>query len=154
MDTKATPATNNGLLHYPLVFVDHFSKYVLAAPLKQKVPDEAIAALTDTVWFNVGQPKMILPDYGNEFKADMIKATSRKFKARKTLTTPYNPQGNGLCKVRKKILTPSLLRYVISKWANGRIGRARQFFCTIQKPAKAQAKPRTRSSSGFRTQRG
>ena len=64
-----------------------------------------IAALTDTARFNVGQPEMISLDDGGEFKADVSKATLRKFKAQQRSTSPYNPEGYGPREVANETIT-------------------------------------------------
>ena len=54
MGIQTVPVTNDGLSRYPRVCVGHSRKDVFAAPLELKVSDYVIAALLDTVWFNIG----------------------------------------------------------------------------------------------------
>lgn len=91
-----TVADTSGF-RYALVFVDHFSKFAIVVPTK----DQTAITTAKLFWKHVvqpyGCPKRILSDQGPNFESQLFSELCRLSGIRKSHTTPYHPQGNGVC---------------------------------------------------------
>lgn len=89
------PTTTSGN-RYLLVLIDHFTKWVEACPL----PDQTSATTIEKVfeaWISrYGTPERIHTDQGPNFESNEFATFCRSQRIRKSHSSPYHPQGNGL----------------------------------------------------------
>ncbi|XP_026026956.1 uncharacterized protein LOC113024268 isoform X2 [Astatotilapia calliptera] len=86
--------TNNGH-QYICVFIDYFTKWPQAYPLKSKSAVEVTNCLIKFV-HQFEAPKRILTDQGKEFVNSLNKRVCGLLKIKRSLCSPYHPQTNGL----------------------------------------------------------
>ena len=86
------PKTKEGNV-YLLVITDHFSKWVEAYPIPNQ---EAITAAQKLVDKFLSTPEQLHADTGRQFEAGVILEVCKILRIKKTRTTPYHPQGDGL----------------------------------------------------------
>ncbi len=97
---------------YLLVCVDHLTRYIMLAPLKNKTAEAVAHALVTQVFLKHGTPKVILSDNGLEFKNSVVKEICGQFNVTQAFITPYHPASNGLVeRSNRKIL--EILRPVV-----------------------------------------
>ena len=81
---------------YILGMIDHFSKYPVLIPLKSTDSDTIIEAVFRR-WISVfGIPETLHSDRGANLNSEKIKKLCDNLGIRKTKTTPYFPQGDGV----------------------------------------------------------
>ncbi|CAH8658130.1 unnamed protein product [Dicrocoelium dendriticum] len=113
------PITANGNRHI-LVLVDYFTKWCEAVPIKQ--PDAAtVASAFVNEWVaRYGAPLSLHSDQGAAFESQLMREVCRLLSIRKTRTTPYHPQGNGLVertnRTIKGILQTFIERQQTNRW--------------------------------------
>lgn len=95
MDLVAFPKSKAGNVA-ALVVIDHGSKWMMAAPVKNK-SSITIAKILKTQIFPcmIKIPKTILSDNGLEFKGKETEAVLSEFNIKHLYSSPYYPQGNG-----------------------------------------------------------
>lgn len=94
-DLLALPATPSGHIAC-LVVVDHYTKWVSAAPLKDKRASTVVKALKNHVFPSLlALPQCMLTDNGREFSNDELSDLLGTLGIRHKLTTPYHPASNG-----------------------------------------------------------
>nr|CAH8829254.1 unnamed protein product [Trichobilharzia regenti] len=81
---------------YILVMVDYFTKWCEAVPLQQQDALTIGRAFIDNWVSRFGAPLYLHSDQGAAFESLLISHICNAFGIRKTHTTPYHPQGNGL----------------------------------------------------------
>ncbi|CAH8866152.1 unnamed protein product [Trichobilharzia szidati] len=81
---------------YILVMVDYFTKWCEAVPLQQQDAPTIGRAFVDNWVSRFGAPLYLHSDQGAAFESLLIAHICNAFGIRKTHTTPYHPQGNGL----------------------------------------------------------
>lgn len=80
-----------------LVMTDVFSKFTVAIPTKDQTADTVAKELVRN-WFNhYGVPLRIHSDNGKSFEGQVIAALCRLYGIKKTHTTIYRPESNGIC---------------------------------------------------------
>ena len=111
IDLLQLPTSRQGS-KYLLVCVDHFSRYVVLAPLKDKTAS-AIAHALICKLFNVYQtPRVLLSDNGAEFRNALLHEICSQYNIAQTFITTYHPASNGLVeRANRKIL--DVLRPVV-----------------------------------------
>ena len=90
---------------YLLVMVDHFSRYVVLAP----VPDKSAAAVAHALITHIicpfTTPRVILSDNGLGFRNSLLTELCVQFSIKQTFTVAYHPNSNGLVeRANRKIL--------------------------------------------------
>ena len=85
------PASHQGS-HYALVCVDHFSRFVILAPLENKSTEAVVHALITHVFCLFSTPR----DNGVEFKNHVLEAVCKYFGVTQTFIAAYHPASNGL----------------------------------------------------------
>ena len=81
---------------YVLTMIDHFSRYAVVAPLRTKSSAE-VARAFDASWLSpFGPPESVHSDQGGEFAGTDFSALCRRFSIKRSFTTPYHPQGDGV----------------------------------------------------------
>ena len=99
---------------YLLVCVDHLTRYVMLAPLKDKTAESVAHALVTQVFLKHGTPRVILSDNGAEFRNSLLSEICTQFNVRQAFITAYHPASNGLVeRSNRKIL--DVLRPVVGR---------------------------------------
>jgi hypothetical protein len=78
-----------------LVMEDHFTKYVIAMPVKRSSGENAAFELWDRWVRHVGFPKVLQSDQGPEFESKTFLELLRLMKVVRIHSTAYRPQTNG-----------------------------------------------------------
>ena len=87
-----SPAGNS----YILVTADYFTKWSEAYPLPNMEAVTVAAALTNEMFFRFSPPEALHSDQGHQFDGHLIKEICRILQIRKSRTTLYHPQCDGL----------------------------------------------------------
>lgn len=107
------PTTTEGN-KYVLVFVDHFTKYAEALPLKDQKAETVARAFVEKIVLRHGTPQQLLTDQGTNFVSRLMKETCRILNIRKLTTTAYHPESNGAVERLNKTLK-GLLSHLVSR---------------------------------------
>ena len=75
---------------------DYFTKWSEAYPLPNMEAVTVAAALTNEMFFRFSPPEALHSDQGRQFDGHLIKEICRILQIRKSQTTPYHPQCDGL----------------------------------------------------------
>ena len=89
------PATARGNA-YVLVVTDHFTKHVEAFATPDQTKETVATILVDEYFCRYGAPTRLLSDRGATFLSDVVRAATDAFAVKKTNTSPYHPQTDGL----------------------------------------------------------
>ncbi len=81
---------------YLLVCVDHLTRYVVLAPLKDKTATQVAYALVTHLFCPFFTPRVMLSDNGAEFKNAVVAEICSQFGITQTFTAAYHPASNGL----------------------------------------------------------
>ena len=81
---------------YILVASDYFTRWVEAYAIPNQEAITVATTLTDNMfcWFSL--PSQLHSDMGAQFESELIKELCKTLQIRKTHTTPYHPQSDGL----------------------------------------------------------
>ncbi len=113
IDLLQLPASYQGF-KYLLVCVDHLSRYVVLAPLKDKTARSVAHALITHLFCPYSAPRELLSDNRAEFRNALLEEISEKFGVKQCFTVTYHPASNGLVeRANRKIL--EVLRPVVGK---------------------------------------
>lgn len=88
---------------YILTIVDLATRWPEAVPLKNTEAATVAEALFD-VFCRIGIPREVLSDRGTQFTSGMMEETWKFPSVNGMRTTPYHPEGNGLCERFKSTL--------------------------------------------------
>ena len=111
------PFNAYGGFRYILAIIDHFSKYVCLIPLKSTDAKTVCEKLIQEWISKLGIPQSIHTDRGSNFESDIFKEVCSFFKIRKTRTTPYYPQGDGVVERMFGTIKP-MIRCLIDETGN------------------------------------
>ena len=112
MDILKLPASRQGS-KYLLVCVDHFSRYVVLAPLKDRTASAIAHALITKLFHIYSTPRVLLSDNAAEFTGSLLSEICTQYGIKQSFITAYHPASNGLVeRANKKIL--DVLRPVVS----------------------------------------
>lgn len=81
---------------YILVAADYFTKWCEAYPLPNMEAATVAEVLTQELFFRFSPPEALHSDQGRQFDGLLIKEICRILQIRKSRTSPYHPQGDGL----------------------------------------------------------
>jgi transposase InsO family protein len=113
------PMANSAGYSYIMTIIDGFSRWVEAIPLTNKRA-ETVAWAILTQWIcRHGWMKILHSDNGTEFVNETLKHLCEWLGMRRTTTTPYHPQGNGLCERANQAIKRATTAIVIAqgtKW--------------------------------------
>ena len=105
------PTTARGS-RYILVCADYFTKWTEALPLPDMTAATVASAIYDHVICRFGVPTMIHSDQGRQFESQLFKELCRVLGAKKTRTTPYRPQSDGMVERFNRTLQAMLSSFV------------------------------------------
>ena len=89
------PVTPRGNVQI-LVVSDHFTRWAEAIPIPDGTAPTVARALLDKVFLPLGIPECVHSDQGAQFESKLLKEVCSLLEIRKTHTSPYHPQGNGV----------------------------------------------------------
>lgn len=92
-----------------LTLIDFATRWPEAAPLKN-IEAVTVAEALLQMFTRLGIPREVLSDNGSQFTSDMMRETYRLMSVQPLFTTPYHPQGNGLCERMNGTLKKMLRR--------------------------------------------
>ena len=96
---------------------DYFTKWPEAIPLR----DQTAARITEELvklFSTLGIPEVLHSDQGQNFESTVLKDTLEAFGVRKSRTTAYHPQGDGMVERLNRSLLQLLRVYVDKEPAN------------------------------------
>ena len=88
--------TSKGGFQNVLVITDHFTRYAQAIPTRNQTAKTTAEALFTNFFVHYGIPKRIHADQGANFESRLIQELCEVSGCKKSRTTPYHPQGNGM----------------------------------------------------------
>ncbi len=95
--------------------VDHFSRYAVSAPMKDKSAATVAHALITHLICPYTTPRVLLSDNGGELRNVLMEEICRQFNIKQMFTVTYHPASNGLVeRANRKIL--EVLRPAISNF--------------------------------------
>lgn len=98
-----------------LAIIDYFSKYPVLIPLK-RTDAETVAKKTMKYWIAIfGTPRVIHTDRGTNFESELFKEQCALMGIKKTRTSPYYPQADGLVERLFRTIKPLLSSTVQSR---------------------------------------
>ena len=96
---------------YLLVIQDYFTKWAEAIPLPNQTANRITSELI-RVFSNYGLPDILHSDQGRNFESSILCQTLEAFGIKKTRTTAYHPQGDGMVERFNRSLLQLLRAYV------------------------------------------
>ena len=96
---------------YALVIMDYFSKYVRVYPMPDQKTETILDGVLDWV-YDFGVPEKLHSDQGSQFEAGLFKIMCDRLGIRKTRTTPYRPQSDGMVEKFNGTLKDMISKYI------------------------------------------
>ncbi len=112
MDLLQLPQSQYGS-RYLLLCVDHLTRYVVLAPLKEKTATGVAHAIVTHLFCPFSTPRVILGDNGAEFRNAVVAEICSQFGITQTFTVAYHPASNGLVE-RANRKTLEVLRPIVN----------------------------------------
>ena len=81
---------------YLLVVGDYFTRWMEAYPIPNQEASTVAKTLTNEFFLRFSPPEQLHSDQGRQFEAQVLAEVCRLLKIKKTRTTPYHPQSDGL----------------------------------------------------------
>ena len=94
MDILEVPVSSNNN-RYLLVVHDYFTKWADARPLPDQSASRITTELVD-LFTTYGVPEIVHSDQGRNFKSAIFQHVLKAIGVKKTRTTAYHPQGDGM----------------------------------------------------------
>ena len=89
------PVTSNGN-QYVLVVGDYFTRWIEAYAIPNQGAETVAKKLTEEMFFRFSPPEQLHPDQRRQFEGHIVAQICKMLGIKKTRTTPYHPQSNGL----------------------------------------------------------
>lgn len=99
---------------YVLVITDYFTRWAEAYPIPNQEATTVADVLVKEFISRYGIPRQIHSDQGRQFESNLFQELCQKLGMKKTRTTPYHPQGDGLVERLNRTIE-DMLSKVISK---------------------------------------
>ena len=115
--TGPHPVTAGGH-RYILTFIDHFSRFAEAFPVRNQEASTIAKVLVDQWISRFGCPLQILTDQGTCFEAELFQDLCRLLGIDKVRTTPYHPSSNGLLERFHRTLNSMIAKVVAQNHKN------------------------------------
>ena len=109
------PATHPNKFKYIIVFIDHFTGWVEAMPLKDITAEICANAFIKCICTRHGPPTKLLSDRGSQFISSLAGEVNKIMGTHKINTTAYHPQTNGKVEKFNNTLVNMLAMYVSMK---------------------------------------
>ena len=94
-----------------MVVQDYFTKWAEAIPLQNQTAVRITEELVE-LCATYGLPEIVHSDQGRAFESTILRQTLEAFGTKKTHTTPYHPQGDGMVERFNRSLLQLLRSYV------------------------------------------
>lgn len=120
IDTVGPLPTDNDF-KYILTIQCQLTKYVIAAPMKDKTALSVARCIFENFIYLHGFPKCILTDNGLEYKNEVLKEINQICNIEHRFSTPYRPQTIGSLERNHRVLNDYLRNYMNqerSNWVN------------------------------------
>ena len=107
-----------------LVFIDYFTKYLEAVPIKDMTSESVADAFINSILLRHGAVHKIITDRGQNFCSKFSEAVYEALRSKHVRTSPYHPETNGLAESQCKEIINMLAHYVNDyqddwdKWLN------------------------------------
>ena len=108
------PETERGN-RWILVIADHFTKWQDAFPLPDATAPTIATVLEERVFCYFGLPEQLHSDQGAQFEGDLMVELCDLWGIRKSRTSPYHPQGNGVVERGNRTLGDALRTLLLTK---------------------------------------
>ncbi len=95
-----------------IVIQDYFTKYVEAYPVKDETAETTAEVLVREWIAKFGQPRYCHSDQGRNFISKVFQGVCRIMDIKKTMTSPYWPQSDGLVERANRTITGMLRCYL------------------------------------------
>jgi hypothetical protein len=95
MDYYTLPQSAAGF-KYLLCLVDSFTRWTEIRAVKAANAHNTCSVLRDAVFYNYGPCEIIQSDGGSHFDCEEVRQLCKEFNVTQHITTPYNPQSNGI----------------------------------------------------------
>ena len=87
---------SRGGFEHVLVVTDHYTRYAQAYPTRDEKATTVARVLWERYIVNYGIPERLHSDQGKSFESAVIKELCNLLGMKKSKTSPYHPQGNGM----------------------------------------------------------
>ncbi|KRX63871.1 Retrovirus-related Pol polyprotein from transposon [Trichinella sp. T9] len=111
IDILEIPMSRHGN-KYLLVLQDSFTKWLEALPMKDQTATTVARKLT-AVFCRFGIPETLHSDHGVTFESETLRLLLNNFGIKKTRTTPYHPQSDGLVERANRTLLQLFRTYMV-----------------------------------------
>ncbi|KRX48156.1 Retrovirus-related Pol polyprotein from transposon [Trichinella murrelli] len=111
IDILEIPMSRHGN-KYLLVLQDSFTKWLEALPMKDQTATTVARKLT-AVFCRFGIPETLHSDHGATFESETLRLLLNNFGIKKTRTTPYHPQSDGLVERANRTLLQLFRTYMV-----------------------------------------
>ncbi|KII75119.1 Transposon Ty3-G Gag-Pol polyprotein [Thelohanellus kitauei] len=101
------PLTDDGN-RYILIMVDRFTKWCEAVPSANQTAEFAVSCVLNNIVSRFGIPDSIHSDQGRQFESTIFYDICKFLSIKKTRSTPYHPEGNGMAERYVKSLKSKL----------------------------------------------
>ena len=108
------PISSNGN-KYILVASDYFTRWVEAYAIPNQEALTVARKLVDNMFCHFGLPEQLHSDMGAQFESRVVKEMCNLLHIRKTHTTPYHPQGDGLVERLNRTIQTMLTTTITSQ---------------------------------------
>uniref|UniRef100_A0A8C1IKZ9 Integrase catalytic domain-containing protein n=1 Tax=Cyprinus carpio TaxID=7962 RepID=A0A8C1IKZ9_CYPCA len=113
MDILELPATSKGN-RYVLVVEDYFTKFVNLYPLPNQSAQTVAHCLFEDYVLLHGVPETLHSDQGRQFEAEVVQTLCCFLNIKKTRTTPYHPQSDGMVERFNRTLIDQLAKTLLT----------------------------------------